>query len=410
MTSDGAGSRAWPPHVAGLARWAHRVFLGEIPSLLITELESRVAVDPADAGAWFDLGILHELAQDPARGIACQARALELSRVFRTPATRTPALSLLMFAAPGDIATNVPVSFLLLDSDVNLDMAFLLPGGPLPDEVPDHDLAMIGACQSAANEPVLAQLDAVVPDWPRPFLLSTNAIRSMERDRLWQLMSDAPGVLVPPTVLLDRDQVRALAAEGASLPGLNQPAAVPFLLRPLDSHGGHGLERIDAPADVTAYLDRHAADMFFWAPFIDYSGADGLFRKYRIVMMDGKPFLCHVAIAAHWMLHYLNAGMDEDAAKRAEEAHAFATFDEAFAVRHAAALGALYERTGSEYITVDCAETRGGELLIFEAGTAMVVHDMDPPDVFPYKRPNMQRVFDAFRELLQRRVGEVASR
>jgi hypothetical protein len=404
VTDRSAASPIWPPHVAGLAQWGHRIFRGEDPVLLIQEVEARVAVDPADAGAWFDLGILHELSLDPERGLACQARALELSRVFRTPAPREPALSLLMFVAPGDIATNVPVSFLLLDSDVNLDMAFLLPNGPLPEEVPDHDLAMIGACQSTANEPVLAQLDEVLPDWPRPFLLSTSAIRSMERDRLWQLMSGAPGVLIPPTVLLDRDQLGALATGDTAIPGLDQLATCPYLLRPLDSHGGHGLERIDAPADVAPYLERHPAEQFFWAPFIDYRGADGLFRKYRIVLMDGKPFLCHVAIAAHWMLHYLNAGMDVDAAKRAEEAQAFATFDEAFATRHAAALRALYERTESEYITIDCAETPGGELLIFEAGTAMVVHDMDPPDLFPYKGPNMDRVFAAFRELLERRA------
>jgi hypothetical protein len=163
------------------------------------------------------------------------------------------------------------------------------------------------------------------------------------------------------------------------------------------------LERIEAPSDISGYLDRHPAKMFFFAPFVDYRLSDGLYRKYRVAMLDGKPFLCHLAIADHWMLHYLNACMDEDAAKRDEEARAFASFDGVFAVRHAAALNALYERTGSlEYITLDCAETKEGELLIFEAGTAMVVHDMDPPDMYPYKSPNMRKIFAAFRELLER--------
>jgi hypothetical protein len=383
---------------------AHRIFRGDDPSSIITELELRLSADPSDAGAWFDLGVVHELVFDKERGLACQAQALKLSRVFRTPAERDTGLRLLMFAAPGDIATNVPVSFLLIDSDVTLDMVFLLPNEPSPDDVPDHDLAMIGACQSDANEPVLAQLEAELAEWPRPVLLSPAGIRSMERDRLWKLLDGAPGVCIPPTVMLDREQVRALAEDGAEVPVLSQRLAYPFLLRPLDSHGGHGLERIEAAADIAGYLERHPADKFFWAPFVDYSGEDGLFRKYRVVMMDGKPFLCHVAIAAHWMLHYLNAGMDVDAAKRAEEENAFATFDDVFAVRHAAALRALYERSGSEYITIDCAETRAGELLIFEAGTAMVVHDMDPADVFPYKGPNMRRVFAAFREFLGRRA------
>jgi hypothetical protein len=32
----------------------------------------------------------------------------------------------------------------------------------------------------------------------------------------------------------------------------------------------------------------------------------------------------------------------------------------------------------------------------------MIVHAMDPPDMFPYKPPQMRKVFDAFRAMLQR--------
>jgi hypothetical protein len=112
-----------------------------------------------------------------------------------------------------------------------------------------------------------------------------------------------------------------------------------------------------------------------------------------------------MAVAEHWMLHYLNAGMDGDPAKREEEARHFATFDTDFAVRHVAALEGLCERAGLEYFAIDCAETRDGKLLIFEADTAMIVHDMDPPALYPYKGPQMRRVFQAFRAMLSRHAG-----
>jgi hypothetical protein len=38
--------------------------------------------------------------------------------------------------------------------------------------------------------------------------------------------------------------------------------------------------------------------------------------------------------------------------------------------------------------------------LVFEVGTAMIVHAMDPPDLFPYKRPQMEKVFQAFQTML----------
>ena len=76
-----------------------------------------------------------------------------------------------------------------------------------------------------------------------------------------------------------------------------------------------------------------------------------------------------MAISSNWMVHYLNAGMTESAEKRAEEAQAMATFDAGFARRHAAAFEALHERLGFDYYSIDCAETRDGRLLVFEADT-----------------------------------------
>lgn len=96
----------------------------------------------------------------------------------------------------------------------------------------------------------------------------------------------------------------------------------------------------------------------------------------------------------------MNAGMMESQAKRDEEAKWFATFDQEFAPKHRQALQAIYEVVGLDYLGIDCAQTQDGRLLVFEIDHAMVVHDMDPPDVFPYKHEPMQRIFDAFRRLL----------
>jgi hypothetical protein len=79
-----------------------------------------------------------------------------------------------------------------------------------------------------------------------------------------------------------------------------------------------------------------------------------------------------------------------------------ASFDDGFATRHKAALTAINERMGLPYLGIDCAEMPNGDLLIFEVDNAMIVHAMDPEDMFPYKVPAMRRVFNAFRQLLSR--------
>jgi hypothetical protein len=82
-----------------------------------------------------------------------------------------------------------------------------------------------------------------------------------------------------------------------------------------------------------------------------------------------------------------------------------AEFDTGFARRHGPALDAVAARLGLDYVAIDCAEMPDGRLLLFEADIAMIVHAMDPPDLFPSKAPQMQKVFDAFRAMLKRRAS-----
>jgi hypothetical protein len=96
------------------------------------------------------------------------------------------------------------------------------------------------------------------------------------------------------------------------------------------------------------------------------------------------------------MVHYLNAGMDRCADKRAEEALMMATFETGFASRHARAFEALNDAFQLDYFGIDCAETADGRLLLFEADVAMIVHDMDPVDLYPYKKPAMAKLFNGF--------------
>ena len=71
-----------------------------------------------------------------------------------------------------------------------------------------------------------------------------------------------------------------------------------------------------------------------------------------------------------------------------------------FAARHAGAFAKLKEAIGLDYFGIDCGETRDGRLLVFEADVAMIVHDMDSENIFPYKKPAMRKLFKAFRKAL----------
>ena len=137
-------------------------------------------------------------------------------------------------------------------------------------------------------------------------------------------------------------------------------------------------------------------------PFVDYSNDDGFFRKYRVMFVEGKPYACHLAISPRWMIHYYNAAMAENQWMRDEEARFVANLDAVFTGKLAGALREIAAAIPLEYFGIDCAITRDGRLLLFEADAAMLVHGTDPTDLYPYKRAGFERIQRALNDLLVR--------
>ncbi|HEY0295011.1 MAG TPA: RimK family alpha-L-glutamate ligase, partial [Bordetella sp.] len=209
----------------------------------------------------------------------------------------------------------------------------------------------------------------------------------------------------PALARTDRLALDELARGVAGLGDVLPEAVFPILVRPVDSNAGEGLGKIDAPAELAAYLGATPGNDFFVSQFVDYRSADGRYRKYRVILMQGKAYLAHLGISSRWMVHYLNADMQDNAANRAEEGEAMQGFDQGFGERHAPAFRVFHERVGLDYLVMDCSETPDGRLLVFEADTCGVVHDMDPEDVYPYKKAQMHKVFAAFQSMLAAQAG-----
>jgi len=208
---------------------------------------------------------------------------------------------------------------------------------------------------------------------------------------------------VPRMARVDRDSLEQLARGQMSLDALVPDLCYPVLVRPVGSHCGKNLDKIEDAAGLACYLKELQNEKgFFLSSFADYRSRDGMFRKYRIAVIDGVPFLCHMAVSEQWKIHYVNVGMAENSEKRAQEARAMETFDHDFAKRHRAAFARLNEKLQLDYLGIDCAELPDGRLVIFEIETAMVIHRMDSQTLYPYKQPQMDKVFGAFNAMIDR--------
>src|ERR1700737_410161 len=385
----------------GFAKLTTMAFGGTDLRPLRDELISKIAGGTASAGEGLDLSLITQLLGDRQTGIAIQAEVLAFHQLFRSPClSEKPQLRVLALAAAIDMGGNTPIEFLLEESGIELLTLYVIAGVEFPVPLPDHDVAIVIASDSEECRDALGIIDRVAPRWPRPMLNPPHLVCNLDRDKLHQLLRGIEGLDIPATVCVTRAQLSDVALSNLLFADIAAELQFPVIVRPRGSHAGGGLAKVDDRAAIGRYLTERPEQEFFVSRFVDYANEDGQFRKYRIVFVDGRPYACHMAIAGRWDIWYLNAGMSDSASKRLEEEMFMRTFDIGFARRHQTALAAMADRIGLDYFTIDCAENKRGELLIFEADNTAVVHNMDSPDVFPYKPPQMRKIFGAFAAML----------
>jgi hypothetical protein len=387
----------------GFARLTTMAFDGTDLRPLRDQLISKVVAGTAGAGEGLDLSLITQLLGDKRAGIAIQAEVLAFHQLYRSPCSvEQPKLRVLALAAAIDMGGNTPIEFLLEGSAIELQTLYVVAGIELPVPLPDHDVAILIASDSEECREALRKIDRAMPRWPRPLLNPPQLVRNLDRDKLHGLLCGIQGLDIPATACVTRAQLSEVARSNIGLADVAAELQFPIIIRPRGSHAGVGLAKIDNGAMIVRYLADRPEQEFFVSRFVDYAGHDGLFRKYRIALVDGRPYACHMAIADRWDIWYLNAGMAFSQSKRLEEERFMRTFDGDFALRHQGALAALVARIGLDYFTIDCAENKDGELLIFEADNTAVVHNMDSPEVYPYKSPQMRKIFEAFAAMLYR--------
>lgn len=386
-----------PKPFMGLASLMRKVMSGEN----LAHLVNIAAYNPNDANMLMEMSVIFQLTGNRDMGLELQGKALKLRQLYHLPpVTGVTGMRLLAIMRPGDMMDNTPVDFLLEGSDVALELLYVSLDMPFPASLPDHDVLIVAIGQTDQNQPLLEQVEKLIHFSPRPVLNRPERISRLSRENVSRLLKSAPGIEIPITARIDRQGLQQICRGEKLISSVLEDGIFPIIIRPVGSHAGAGLAKLDSAEAIAAYLDTMTESEFNVARFVDYRGPDGLYRKCRIVLIDGKPFACHLALSDNWMIHYKNAGMSESAAKRAEEARFMADFDDDFARKHQEAFRIIGERLGLDYLVIDCAETAEGKLLIFEADNLGFVHNMDPVDIYPYKPTQMRKLFSAFYEML----------
>jgi len=310
-----------------------------------------------------------------------------------------PPISLLLLVS--SLGGNIPTRNFLDDRVFQtfvLVPEFYDPRVPLPphqivfNAIGDADLA---ASSLAAAQAVLACTSAPVINPPSAVLGTGRA----DHGRLARV----PGVVVPATVTLPRDSLAAPEA-AATLDRLG--LRFPLLVRTPGFHTGRHFLRVESAAALPAALAELPGKNLTVIEFLDARAADGKVRKFRVMMIGGNLYPLHVAISSNWKVHYFTADMADRPDHRSEDARFLDDMPGVLGPAAMQALARIQATLGLDYAGIDFGLSDSGELLLFEANATMVVNPPEPDPRWTYRRPAVDRIFAAVRQLLIRHPRE----
>ena len=138
--------------------------------------------------------------------------------------------------------------------------------------------------------------------------------------------------------------------------------------------------------------------------FLDTRGADGKFRKYRVMMIDGKIYPLHAAVSGDWKVHYFSADMAENAEHRAEDEAFLSDMAGTLGTRAMRSLNELCTTLGLDYAGADFGLNNHGDIVLFEANATMFVDVPGNAQQWGYRRVPAQHIMDAVRAMLTSRA------
>jgi tetratricopeptide (TPR) repeat protein len=241
----------------------------------------------------------------------------------------------------------------------------------------------------------LARTTAPVINPPAAVEATTRAINATRLAKL-------PGVVAPRTHVFARAELTG--SEAAAMLA-RSGFTFPLLLRSPGFHTGQYFARVEsADGLASAIAGLRGAELLAIEP-LDPRDAEGRWRKYRVMFVDGKLYPLHLAIASHWKVHYFSADMATNEEHRLEESAFLNDMPAILGAKAMTALESISKELALDYGGIDFGLDRGGNVLLFEANATMMVPPPDANPVFAYRRPATERIFEAVETMLMNRAA-----
>jgi hypothetical protein len=225
---------------------------------------------------------------------------------------------------------------------------------------PDVIITMI--CDPEIQKKALSILNSL--DFKAPLLNPPSKIFNTARDTLSQNLPFDERFIIPKTYRVAPKNRSEILSYAQTFFGERA-----FLFRPVISHGGEGLVRVDdvAQEDFHAFVF-NGENEYFITEFFDFHSTDGRYKKARFFVLDGKVYPRHYIISSDWKIHsHSRKELFNEAACKKEEENFLNNPPTLFLEF----CSYIYEHLKLDFFGIDCAMLPDGKIVLFEANVCM---------------------------------------
>lgn len=294
---------------------------------------------------------------------------------------------LLVSAAGGNIATT---SF--LDDRMFATTRIFAEYFEARAALPEHDVTFNAIADADRCASALASAAAIVARSGAPVINAPAVVALTGRIEVAERLRRIDGLRAPRIRRLSPPEIAAESWE------------YPILVRAPGFHTGMHFTRVDRAGDLEPALRALPAGDVLAIDYLDARGDDGMYRKYRVMLVDGRLYPLHLAISAEWKVHYFTSAMSDNPAYQEEERAFLSNMEGVLGAKAIAALREVQRRLGLDYAGIDFGLDGEGNVLLFEANATMTVPSREVNPDLAYRLPHFERVIEAVRLMLRRKV------
>ena len=235
-----------------------------------------------------------------------------------------------------------------------------------------------------------------------PIINHPVRIGNTQRNRVYELLHQIPGMVVPRTVRITPPGGEAML-DAARDHGLRYP----LLVRPCGTQSGWGLRLVGGEHELADYAARAVRREHYMTEYVEHRSSDGFYRKARVLVFRGQAMVRDLTISDTWEVRgEARARVMVPHPELVAEARAFIENDPLTPTQHAT-LAQAARIVGLEHFALDCHLLPDGRILVFELGPAMQLDN--PPNVLPSPAfDDFRHRVDRIRERLHERLFGIA--